>query len=54
MSLFLVLAALVALPALGLAVRVVVKILAWLIAAAVVMGLGMLVLAELAEHVKVV
>jgi hypothetical protein len=54
MNLFLALAAVVALPALGLAIRVVVKILAWLIAAAFVMGLGMLALMALAEHVKLV
>jgi hypothetical protein len=53
MNVFLVLAALVALPALGLAIRLVVRILAVLLAAVFVMGLGMLVLLVLAEHVKV-
>lgn len=52
MNLFIVLAALLALPALGQAVRVIVRILAGLIAAAFVVVLGMLVLLELAKHVK--
>jgi hypothetical protein len=51
-NLFLVLAALLALPALGLAIRMVVSLLAWLIAIAAVLALGMLVLLELAKHVK--
>jgi hypothetical protein len=51
-SVFLILAALLALPALGQAVRLIVRLLAWLIAIVFVMALGMLVLLELASHVK--
>jgi hypothetical protein len=54
MNVFLVLAALVALPAIAQAVRLVVKLLAWLIAAVIVMGMGMLLLMVLAEHMKLV
>jgi len=52
MNVFLVLMALVALPAIGQAVRVAIRLLAWLIAVLLVMGLGMLALMVLAEHVK--
>jgi hypothetical protein len=51
-NLLFALAALMALSALGKAVRVIASILAWLIAIAFAMTLGMLVLLELAKHVR--
>jgi hypothetical protein len=51
-DLLLILAALLALPALGQAIRVIVRLLAWLIAIGFVMAMGLLVLLELARHAK--
>jgi hypothetical protein len=54
MNVFLVLAALIALPVIGQAVRLIGKLLAWLMAVVFVMGIGMLLLIVLAEHMKLV
>jgi len=54
MNVFLVLAAIVALPAIGLALRLIVMLLAWLIAVVFVIGLGMLLLVVLAQHMRLV
>jgi hypothetical protein len=51
-TIFIIFAALLALPALGQAARVIVHLLAWLIAIAFVMALGILVLLEVAKHAK--